>query len=114
MDQPSLPEIEIDKYEDANSKYSLDAHKRKNQSVLILKVRCICKTDRLSTCVAISLWYSSSILSTVVNKSLISGDEHVFPLTLTFAHVFISSFCDSMPSFVFFEYSHKHGVFPQE
>ena len=47
MDQPSLPEIEIDKYEDANSKYSLDAHKRKNQSVLILKVRCICKTDRL-------------------------------------------------------------------
>lgn len=47
MDQPSLPEIEIDKYEDDNNKYSLDAHKRKNQSVLILKVRCICKIDRL-------------------------------------------------------------------
>lgn len=40
MDQQSLQDIEIDKYEDANSKYSLDAYKRKNQSVLILKVRC--------------------------------------------------------------------------
>lgn len=47
MDQPSLQEIETDKYEDANNKYSLDAHKRKNQSVLILKVCCFCKTDRL-------------------------------------------------------------------
>ena len=34
----------------------------------------------------------------MVNKKLISGKEHVFPLTLTFAHVFISSLCDSMAS----------------
>ncbi|KAK8829869.1 hypothetical protein WA577_001261 [Blastocystis sp. JDR] len=44
--------------------------------------------------VAILVWYLSSILATVVNKKLISGKEHVFPLTLTFAHVFISSLCD--------------------
>lgn len=40
MDHQSLQDIETDKYEDANSKYSLDAHKRKNQSVQILKVGC--------------------------------------------------------------------------
>ena len=38
MDQQSLQDVEVDKYEDADNKYSLDAHKRKNQSVLILKV----------------------------------------------------------------------------
>lgn len=50
----------------------------------------------------------------MVNKSLISGDEHVFPLTLTFAHVFISSFCDSIRWLVHFDCSFKYGVFPQE
>lgn len=34
-------------------------------------------------------------MSTVVNKQLVSGNHSVHPLTLTFAHVFISSCCDS-------------------
>ena len=35
-------------------------------------------------------------MSTIVNKQLVSGNKSVHPLTLTFAHVFISSCCDSM------------------
>lgn len=35
-----------------------------------------------------------------MNKKIISGSQHVFPLTLTFAHVFISSLCDSKYVFV--------------
>ena len=44
---------------------------------------------------SVTLWYSFSILATVINKRLLSNENAVFPLTLTFFHVLISCTCDS-------------------
>ena len=50
-------------------------------------------------------------MATVVNKTLVSGQERVLPLTLTFAHVFISSCCDSKGSLALFKYSCEYDCF---
>ncbi|KAK8798788.1 hypothetical protein WA158_007872 [Blastocystis sp. Blastoise] len=41
---------------------------------------------------AIFLWYFFSLCSTILNKTLVSKD--IFPITLTFTHVSISTICD--------------------
>ena len=45
--------------------------------------------------IAITLWYSFSILATIINKRLIAAPGAVNPLTLTFFHVLVSFICDS-------------------
>ncbi|KAK8822090.1 hypothetical protein WA538_000183 [Blastocystis sp. DL] len=75
---------------DVNVKYSYDSSKRHNYYLNLCKIT-----------LAIGAWYLSSIMATVVNKLLISGREKVLPLTLTFAHVFISSCCDVVNLSVF-------------
>ncbi|KNB45194.1 drug metabolite transporter superfamily [Blastocystis sp. subtype 4] len=80
---------------DVNVKYSMDPSKRRNHYMYLCKIT-----------LAVGVWYLSSIMATVVNKTLVSGQERVLPLTLTFAHVFISSCCDIVNMTVF----HRHEM----
>ncbi|KAK8803812.1 hypothetical protein WA158_001506 [Blastocystis sp. Blastoise] len=41
---------------------------------------------------SIGIWYTFSIVATIMNKTLVN--KKIFPLTLTFAHVFTSCICD--------------------
>ncbi|KAK8825638.1 hypothetical protein WA577_000809, partial [Blastocystis sp. JDR] len=71
--------------DDVNVKYTYDTHKWRRQMVFIAEVA-----------IAIMLWYSFSILATIINKRLIAAPGAVNPLTLTFFHVLVSFICDTL------------------